>query len=483
MSLILEIEFLTGAYRGTNEPGSAEPDWPPQWDRVNSALVSSWAARGEHASERSALEWLERQPAPTVHASDFSARSAPEVFVPPNDDSASRTPEKYLRVLPERRRRQPRRFPAAVPEKELLAYSWHDEPGAERMRGLESLARDVAYIGHSASLTRCRFVRGPVDGLPGTPRPSLRGVYPGRLAELEQAHRTNPVRPTIRPGDPVFPAPTPEVWEPEPEWLVLEIVAGRSPGLLATPLVCRLTRDALMSGYRRAGLGDEIPELVSGHAPDRTPARNPHLAIAPLAFIGSPYADGGVHGLAVVPPRGTDIAQTPGFRQAFLAATSYDQHRERRVLTLDGPPLAEPLCLAPAASAARSSLSPVPYRRRSRVWASVTPIVLDRHRKKARKQGGDAEVREIIASSCRNIGLPPPDPARIQVGAQSAFAGAAPARPPRGTPPWTRWRVPKTLSTRSLFHAVIDFGEEIEGPVLLGAGRFTGLGLCRRLGG
>ena len=31
--------------------------------------------------------------------------------------------------------------------------------------------------------------------------------------------------------------------------------------------------------------------------------------------------------------------------------------------------------------------------------------------------------------------------------------------------------------------ALIDFGREVAGPVMLGAGRFTGLGLCRRLGG
>jgi CRISPR-associated protein Csb2 len=30
-------------------------------------------------------------------------------------------------------------------------------------------------------------------------------------------------------------------------------------------------------------------------------------------------------------------------------------------------------------------------------------------------------------------------------------------------------------------HAVIRFAEPVDGPVILGAGRFTGLGLCRPL--
>ena len=59
MSLVLEIECLTGVYRATQGPASEQPDWPPQPDRVFSALVSAWATRGERRDERAALEWLE----------------------------------------------------------------------------------------------------------------------------------------------------------------------------------------------------------------------------------------------------------------------------------------------------------------------------------------------------------------------------------------------------------------------------------------
>jgi CRISPR-associated protein Csb2 len=41
------------------------------------------------------------------------------------------------------------------------------------------------------------------------------------------------------------------------------------------------------------------------------------------------------------------------------------------------------------------------------------------------------------------------------------------------------WRLPPSLATRQLTHAVIRFAEPIDGPVILGAGRFVGLGLCR----
>ena len=90
MSLILEIEFLAGVCRATHSPASDRPDWPPQPDRVFSALVAAWAARGEQDIEREALEWLEAQPAPTIHAGGHTARTAPAVFVPPNDHRASK---------------------------------------------------------------------------------------------------------------------------------------------------------------------------------------------------------------------------------------------------------------------------------------------------------------------------------------------------------------------------------------------------------
>ena len=478
MSLVLEIEFLTGVYRGALGPADEVPDWPPQPDRVFSALVSAWASRGERSDERSALEWLEEQNPPTVHASDHASRTAPDVFVPPNDPRFSKTAKTYLQVMPEARRRQPRRFPVARPDNPVLAVVWPEDPGDNRCEVLDGIARDVGYLGHSASLVRCRFRREdsmkPVH--PGLP--ARRRVYPGRLVELEAAHRANPVRPRIQPGASVSGPPASSTAS-SGDWLVLDVVEGEAPDLRASALVCRALRRAVMSGYRRVGLGDAIPESVSGHTPDRRPTLRPHLAVVPLAFAGYEHADGRVFGYAWAPPPGVDLRrQVPGFIAAFEEIAPYDHGRERRVLELAGSPLIKPLRLAPAGATLKRSLSPEPYLQSARVWASVTPIVLDRHLK--RKGGG--EIREMLAGACENAGLPRPDPDRIRIGRHSAVEGAPPARPSAGEPPWTRWKVPESLATRSLVHAVIDFEQETAGPVLLGAGRFTGLGLCRRLG-
>ena len=478
MSLVLEIEYLTGVCRAARGPASGEPDWPPQPERVFAALVSAWAARGERGNERVALEWLEEQAPPAVHASGYVARTAPDVFVPPNDFKASKAEKTYIKVMPERRPRQPRRFPVARPDDPGMALIWEEEPESSLCAALDAVARDVSYLGHSASLVRCRFFRGAAGTHPQPETPSRRRIYPGRLSELEAAHRADPVRPDISPGVSV-PAFTPRPAGVSPSnWLVLKALDGEVPDIRAAALVCRKLRRALMSGYRRAGLRDTIPEIVSGHTADRMPTRQPHLAIVPLAFAGFRHADGRVLGFALVPPSGTELLDIPGLPDALERLAPFDWGTEHRVAKLTGPPLLVPLCLAPTGSTTRGSLSPEPYQRPARVWASVTPIVLDRHL----KRNDEGKIRDIIADACGRAGLPRPDPDQIRTGKHSAIEGAPSARPSTGAPPWTRWKVPKSLATRSLVHAVIDFGREIKGPVLLGAGRFTGLGLCRRLG-
>ena len=478
MNLVLEIEFLTGVCRAARGPGGDDPDWPPQPDRVFSALTSAWGARGELSDERAALEWLEKQPPPVIWATGYSVRTAPDVFVPPNDLKASKALKTYLKVLPDRRPRQPRRFPVARPDDPNVKLIWPVLPGAGVLDALNALASCVGYVGHSASLARCRFQTRKAVKCKSQVMPARLQIYPGRLRELERAHRARPERPAIRLGMPAFQehASTPEV---QAEWLILEVVEGDIPDIRASALVCRLLRHALMAGYRRTGLENAIPEIISGHAPDGRPTRNPHLAVAPMAFVGSPHADARVFGFALIPPRGESLLRIDGFRDAFEAVATYRAADQRRLLSLDGSPLRGPLTLAPAPNGGggKRSLLPDSYLVESQCWASVTPIVLDRHLKRK----DDTEVRELIARACENAGLPRPDCNRIRVGKYSAVEGAPAACPLAGEPPWTRWKLPKSLESRQLVQAVIDFEQRVSGPVLIGAGRFTGLGLCRRV--
>jgi CRISPR-associated protein Csb2 len=130
--------------------------------------------------------------------------------------------------------------------------------------------------------------------------------------------------------------------------------------------------------------------------------------------------------------------------------------------------------LAPAASALRS-LDPARYLRAARLWASATPVLLDRHVKSGRSPERSDEAEAMIREACARAGLP--DPVAVSLTKHSAIVGAPPARPAGGNPRWAGWARRKSFGARAFVHVRLAFDEAVPGPVLLGAGRFHGLGL------
>jgi CRISPR-associated protein Csb2 len=490
VTLVLEIEHLTGVAYASVGPDSDLPDWPPQPDRVFSALVASWAARGQRDPERRALEWLECQAVPDILASQALPRTAPVSFVPPNDPATGRAGNKN--VVPALRGRQSRRFPAARPSDPVVRFLWSDaDPDEGTLSALAGLAADTAYVGHSASLARCFFrTELPSGDLPPA-RAALRRVYRGRLEELRRAFESGR-RPS--PGELVRArakvASNPPQSGFDGRWLLLEHVAddmpdiaGAMPDIRAAAIVAKTIRDTLLSGYDKAGLGDQIPEVVSGHAADGSPTTLPHLAIVPLAFAGFPHADGHVLGFALVPPRSSELLKDMRFLQVLGTLAPMREHdgQQRRLLDVVGKGGSFSIALSPTFEPpGRRSLGPAIYIEPARDFATITPIVLDRHLKADGRARGE-EIAAQIAAACRNIGLPEPEV--IVPGKHSAIEGAPSAAPSGQAPSWMRWQLPTSFASRTLTHAVMRFPEPVEGPVILGAGRHVGLGLCRPIGG
>jgi CRISPR-associated protein Csb2 len=266
-------------------------------------------------------------------------------------------------------------------------------------------------------------------------------------------------------------------------WLILEHVDGDMPDLRACALVAKTLRDTLLTGYLRLGLENEIPGVISGHAADGTPILAPHVAIIPLAFAGFPYADGHVMGFALIPPSDSEILADNTFRKALRGLSPIDEQWGRRILTLKSKPgapsgAAFSINLSPTFEPppGKRSLDPALYTGPARTFATVTPMALDRHLKE-KGAARDEEIAGQVVAACRNIGLPRPE--AVVVDKHSAVEGAPSAYPSGNSPRWMNWRLPRSLASRQLTHAVIRFAELVHGPVLLGAGRFVGLGLCR----
>ncbi len=471
--LAIEVEYLTGVARAANDRGDGH-DWPPQPDRLFSALVATWAARGERPEERAALEWLEGAAAPVIEASRAATRDVAKVFVPPNDDAMTK-----LSILPERRSRKERRFAACLPEDSVVRWIWSATPTPGVFDALMALARDTSYLGHSASLVRCTLRQG----VPVTAADAARRVpYPGRLDELERAfaacRRPAPGAnlATLGPSAPSAPA---SVFGAD--WIVFAHGGGTRPDAVASALVGKALLKAVQAGYKP----DQAPGWICGHAADGTPLAVPHLAAVPLLDAGWAWSQGRLMGVALVLPRSLEAAlaaaRDPGQAGTDDASLADEEGLFRALARINtaGPAALEIALRLPGgqewrlrreAAPDRASLKPGRYAGTLRRWASVTPIALDRHPKAA----GEAEAS--IAEACTRIGLP--RPAKVVVGKHAAICGAPSARPGARAPAWTGWRLPPALAGRRLTHAVIQFGGPVAGPLLLGAGRFCGLGLC-----
>lgn len=395
-------------------------------------------------------------------------------------------------VLPEHRKRQARTFPSVSPVEPVVWMRW-DVPLPEAHRAaLAALAGRVARLGHSSSLVACSLTdtAPPPNLVPDPDGPEvLRVPGPGQRARLEEAHARHlgmePRVTRLRFARYAVPREVAATKGPlsvlAGDWIVLRRVGGPRLPATAGVAVARAVRAALM-----AHADQPVHELISGHAPDGTRSRLPHLAIVPLPDVGHPHADGALLGVALVIPGGAD----PGGRRAALRALGRWEEHQRGAAgheEADAPPL--PVRLGASGvlelervvwgEPPRHGLRANTWSGPARVWVSVTPVALDRnpgaldHRNPDRAAAAWAEAEAALVAACGRLGLPAP--VRVVGSLAPQLPGSMPARAfPPFPPDVARLR-------RVKVHARLEFAEPVGGPLLLGAGRFFGLGLFRPL--
>jgi len=500
------------------------------------------ATTAARSNERAVLEWLEHQGAPSILASDATPREVVTVFVPVNDvgltdvdneaaaldaaqtalasaaesaDSklikkhataarkadetlkkaiarATEVPSKWVnprfghRVLPEHRGRQPRTFPSVTPSDPYVTYVWPDAGPTDDLRKvLDGLLDRVVRLGHSSSLVSARLVETP-----GTPtwRPAgdgpetLRVVESGQLANLERAFAHHcEVEPRVLPA--VQHAYTTGISHSakrshksvfSDDWLVLRRIRGPILPMSATAGVARAIRRTLMSFAE-----EPIAEVICGHSADGRPSQQPHLAIVPLPFVGHQHASGALLGIALVLPRATSANE----RRAVYGAVASWEHRYRQedentpIVQLNLGAAGELYLERVEWSSVQASLKSEVWCDPARVWYSVTPVALDRNpgdlrsRDPRKLAAATDEAVRTVWRSCERIGLPVPR--HVEILPSAPWAGAEKAQH------YPLYPGSADRATRVLTHVRLEFGELVEGPVLVGAGRFLGLGLFR----
>lgn len=487
----LGIRYLNGwSMAAADGAHKVRAEWPPHPDRVFMALAAAWFETDGGRAECEALRWLEALPPPGIAASDATERNSGHSYVPVNDAKVGSTipdglallrqkgytkkldrlKEAGLAVLPEHRWRQPRGFPVALPHDPTVHLVWSGSPPATHVRALERLTAKVTHIGHSASFVQA-WVEPRHDITPiwepteGPAAHRLRVPWRGRLDALE---RSFPRRP--QPGR----------WQGygSVKKLASQSIGGSvfDPRLLVFalrgrrfPIQSTLKMTEAMRGLLLKECADQPPpEWFSGHRPDGRPTVRPHLAMIPLPFVDSEHADGGIMGVAVIIPRDIDDSEVGRCLEPVLFEQTTGLPREHRLFAgrwLECGTEYDTREHPPWNLDARAWTG---GQRGSRVWASVTPVSLNRHFK-----GPNMWTRaaESLKDACRHIGLPYPRQARTQ---PVSLVRGVPAA--RDFPRLVRKRDGGRMSH---VHVVLEFDEPVRGPIVLGAGRFRGYGLFR----
>lgn len=388
-------------------------------------------------------------------------------------------------LMPERRTRQVRTFPVVIPETPTFAFIWPDADPSPHRSALERLCTRVTRLGHSSSLVRCNIIDREVTPtlVPGEDGEKvLRVVGPGQLDRLDQAftyhqgflNRVLPARPQrYRSPSQVRSVTPPAQSVFSVDWVVFERVGGARPLASRSSDLARALRGALLEQHGEKAL----PAALSGHADDG-PAEQPHVAFVPLPFVGREFADGSLQGCALVLP--CELA--PADRTLLLQLVAkWEEQRadERGNLTLAGGTL-PPVSVRRMLVSAKWSLSPGLWCSPATRFITATPIALDRNpgnlRSNQERTAHKAalEAQRSISEACLRIaGV---QPISVEVSLAPLLPGGQHVRE------FLPWPGRPGRTPRVRVHADIRFSERVRGPLLLGAGRYFGLGLCMPVG-
>ena len=456
--LTLRCALLRGVFEGARPDDPRTAEWPPSWMRLFSALVSV-AEPG--TDDDVVLRRLEEADPPSIRAT-LALRSRRDAYVPTNKVLN----ETKHTNLPGRTNGE-RTWARSIPRSPEIWYRWEGiELDHRDMERLRDLCRKVPYLGRATSPALVEVSEDAVPhdgwidpvldlstGAQVALADTVRSPFPGALDALREAYDErfrlgeagDPWQiglgiayGTVRPRDEV-------VSGPYSDFVILRLLGRRLDGRHAAR-VAHAVRRALLARAER-----HVPAIHGHHDGDIV-----QVAFLGLLDVGHEHADGHLFGVGLALPSlaGPELAVIAGALPAL-----------RETLNVTAGPLGvlEFERLSPLDALASRGSRPERWMTPARRWASVTPVVLDRF--PGRKGDLEAEVRR----AARNAHLP--EPRVVAVSREPMVLGA-----PGFTPADTLRRSGDPVIPYR--HVVLDFPERLRGPVVLGAMRHYGLGLC-----
>jgi CRISPR-associated protein Csb2 len=500
LHLVMSFRFLSPWFHGRGDGGA--PEWPPSPLRAFQAVVAASARAGTLESARGALTWLERLPAPLIIAPEAVASVVGyRLSVPHNamdlvarqwcrGDEGSVAEHRTMKNL----------RPHRLPEDAVVHYVWPLEGDAAAAPALIAAARGVVALGWGVDLVvgdgavvdgarlaelsaKLKVWEPRSDG-----RRELRAPKQGTVEDLERRHiafvsRTSFADPTLRPPPALSTfvitnyarADQPRV--PDIAGFALMRVESDNFRAFDSPrrgmAVAGMLRYAVRTAAERAGWEEaRVHACVLGHG-NGDEAR---LLLVPVPSLE---------------PRGGDAETVGAVRRVMVFSTdarSKDTAWAARVL--GGMDLVDEETGEVQAVLAATSPGDRVLRRyvaESSIWATVTPVLLPGHddpgglREKLRKVKGSEEQKSLIQrlmkrrealvrKALRQAGLG--DELALSAQIQTRDTGFI-----AGVDKASRYAVPSHLAKSPRLHVKLTWPMGVAGPLCIGRGRFSGLGL------
>ena len=485
-ALLLSVRFHDGRYHGAG-------DWPPAPARLFQALVAG-AAKGAELSDtdKAALEWLEVLEAPVIAVPASRKGQSFGNFVPNNDlDKVDGDPRKIGGIRTPKNIR-PHIFNTEIP----LLFIWTFDGGAsyeDHARTVCRMAEKLYQLGRGVDMAwawaeildeseigehLARYggvVHRPSKGVNGT---ALLCPQKGSLASLKERYDANKSRFTyVKEGRKLqqlfSQSPKPRfakvAYNVSPRRLLFELRAATGdesfmpwPPARIAELVVNL-RDKATARLKEAlpGEAGKIDRVLIGRGATEAD-KVARVRILLLPSIGHEHADQEIRRVLVeIPPncplRADDIAW------AFSGLGETDQSTGEILWNLVRTEERKMLDHFGIGDSERNGFH---------LWRTITPAALPvmrtgRRIKGARRAASEAKTACAVIQALRHVGVTTPATS-IRVQREPFDRNGTRAE---------EFAMPERFVARGLHHVEIAFAQAVCGPLVIGNGRYLGLGL------
>jgi CRISPR-associated protein Csb2 len=459
--LCVEMHFLFNKYHGSRD-GGRRPDYPPSAHRLFQALTAAANNKGVVSdSAKGALQWLEKQSPPQIAVPDSSLGSRLKTFVPNNDMDVvakawakGKTPEKE----PEKLRTEKILRPRHLGGDSTVRFLWSIKDASSPLDHICELARHVHHLGLGIDMVvgNGRVIddaqKNRLSGVTYIPvegkgwRVPVEGSLEELMGRYQQEMKAMPLN------------------EYEEVTYVREAATRRSP-VHAFALVnedgdyCRFDstdamvvaaelRHAAHSRAKQLRLDAAFTEgFVCGHA-NGSYNKDDRFAYIPVPTLAPAGRDNDIRRVMLIQGRENSRADALVRRLAGVSLSG-----KARLRPIDNPD---------------DDGVMKKYTEAAERWATVTPMVLPGH---LNGRGLYRRQTKLILKSLAHAGTMTPV-SEIHLQPDPIFPGAERAG---------CYKVPEYLRQFTKTHAIITFSEPVVGPIVIGAGRYIGLGLMAGL--